>query len=407
MLPLKGLKVIDLTKVLAGPLCGQYLGEYGADVIKIEPPDHGDDTRGWLPQDQGESAVFLAVNHNKRSLALDLKTEEGKQAMHRLVAQADIVLQGYGGGTAKKLSVDYDTLASINPRLIYCEISGYGRNGPMGNEPGYDVMLQAFSGMLSTMGSEENYARASFSPVDIGTAMHGLSGVLAAVLERNRTGTGVYVELSLLDTALGFMTYMAQSYWRTGVNPRPMGTAHPSMSPYQAFEASDGTVMIGAGNDAQWRRFCAVAGLDSYVDHPDFATNALRMKNLSQTAQLVQSVVKNRSVAQWVELLSQANVPCAPIHSLGQALEHPQVAARGLLVESNHPVLGPLRNIGHPVRYQNKDRQAFKAPPRLGEHSVEVLQEAGISEQEVALWIKAGVVQQHAENNDSSALGTV
>ncbi|HRO54644.1 MAG TPA: CoA transferase, partial [Alicycliphilus sp.] len=265
MQPLKGLKVVDLTKVLAGPLCGQYLGEYGADVIKVETVG-GDDTRRWLPQVQGESAIFVAVNHNKRSIAVDLKTQQGRDIVHRLVKDADIVLQGFGGGTAKKLGVDYETLCALNDRLIYCEISGFGRNGPLGNAPGYDVMLQAFSGMLSTMGQPEgDYARASFSPVDIGTAMNTLSGVLAAVIERGRTGKGLYLEVSLLDTALGFMTYMAQSYWQSGVNPRPMGTAHPSMVPYQAFEAQDGAIMLGAGNDAQWQRFCAVAGLQDWV----------------------------------------------------------------------------------------------------------------------------------------------
>lgn len=404
MQPLKGLKVIDLSKVLAGPLCGQYLGEYGADVIKVETPDFGDDTRRWLPQDQGESAIFLAVNHNKRSLAIDLKTADGKKVIHELVKKADIVLQGYGGGTAKKLEVDYETLSVINPRLIYCEISGYGRTGPMGNEPGYDVMLQAFSGMLSTMGVEGNYARASFSPVDIGTAMHGLSGVLAAVLEREHTGKGVYLEISLLDTALGFMTYMAQSYWRTGINPKPMGTAHPSMSPYQAFDASDGTVMIGAGNDAQWKRFCAVAGLEGYVDHPDFATNAIRMKNLTKTQALVQEAVRNRTVAEWIVLLTKAKVPCAPIHTLGEALNHPQVEARGLIVDSVHPTLGALKNIGHSVRYQNKDRRAFSPPPLHGEHSDAILTEAGFSDDYIRHLKQSGTVRQHmtsVQKNDS------
>lgn len=393
MQPLKGIKVIDLTKVLAGPLCSQYLGEFGADVIKIETTGMGDDTRGWLPQDQGQSAVFLAVNHNKRSLAIDLKSDEGRKAVHRLVEDADIVLQGYAGGTAKKLGVDYETLRLLNPNLIYCEISGYGRNGPMGNEPGYDVMLQAFSGMISTIGDKEgNYARASFSPVDIGTAMHGLSGVLAAVIERSRTGKGVYLEISLLDTALGFMTYMAQSYWRTGKDPKPMGTAHPSMSPYQAFWAADGQIMLGAGNDAQWRRFCAVAGLDHYVDHPDFATNAQRMTNLDKTEALVQDVMKTKTVSEWLSCLSAAGVPCAPINTLGQALSHPQVAARGLIVESSHPVLGALKNIGHPVRFEEKDRSASRPPPMHGEHSKEILLEAGYSDEHIQSLAEQGII---------------
>jgi len=189
MQPLKGIKVVDLSKVLAGPLCAQYLGELGAEIIKIEPVGHGDDTRGWLPQTNGQSAIFMAVNHNKRSLALDLKTQAGQKILHELVQNADVVLQGFGGGTAAKLKVDYETLSALNPRLIYCEISGYGRSGPMGDEPGYDVMLQAFSGMISTMGAPDgDFARASFSPVDMGTGMFGLSGVLAALLERGRTG---------------------------------------------------------------------------------------------------------------------------------------------------------------------------------------------------------------------------
>ncbi|PLC54072.1 formyl-CoA transferase [Pollutimonas nitritireducens] len=395
MKPLKGMKVVDLTKVLAGPLCSQYLGEFGADVIKIETPGTGDDTRGWLPQDHGQSAVFLAVNHNKRSLAVDLKTEAGLAAVHRLVQNSDIVMQGFGGGTAKKLGVDYETLAALNPKLIYCEISGYGRTGPMGNEPGYDVMLQAFSGMISTIGEKEgHYARASFSPVDIGTAMHGLSGVLAAVIERGRTGKGVYLEISLLDTALGFMSYMAQSYWRTGVNPKPMGTAHPSMSPYQAFQASDGPIMLGAGNDAQWRRFCSVAGLDSYVDHPDFATNAIRMSNLAKTEALVQDVMKTRTVSEWLSCLSAVGVPCSPIYKLGEALSHPQVASRGLIVASNHPVLGELQNIGHPVRFQQKDRTASRPPPLHGEHSEEILLEAGYSREDIQSFKEHGIITQ-------------
>ena len=393
MLPMQGMKVVDLTKVLAGPLCGQYLGEYGADVIKVETVGGGDDTRRWLPQTQGESAIFVAVNHNKRSIAVDLKTQEGREIVHRLVKDADIVLQGFGGGTAKKLGVDYETLSALNAQLIYCEISGFGRNGPLGNAPGYDVMLQAFSGMLSTMGHPEgDYARASFSPVDIGTAMNALSGVLAAVIERGRTRKGVYLEISLLDTALGFMTYMAQSYWQTGVNPRPMGTAHPSMVPYQAFDAQNGAIMLGAGNDAQWQRFCAVAGLETWVNHPDFATNALRVANHDKVVALLKPVMKSKTVAQWMASLEPVSVPCSPIHTLGQALAHPQVQARAIVTETVHPVLGRVQNIGHPVQFQHQPRSASRPAPLLGEHTKEILHQLGYDVQQIAGLERHGVV---------------
>lgn len=393
MQPLKGVRVLDLSKVLAGPLCGQYLGELGAEVTKVEPPGTGDDTRAWLPQDAGQSTVFLAVNHNKRSIAVDLKSEAGRQVVQRLAAEADVVLQGFGGGTAKRLGVDYETLSAANPRLIYCEISGYGRDGPLGNEPGYDVMLQAFSGMISTMGDPGGkFARASFSPVDIGTGMHALSGILAALLEREKTGQGTYLEVALMETALGFMGYMAQNYWRSGKVPQRMGTAHPSMSPYQAFEAADGPLMLGVGNDAQWKRFCAIAGLDDEVAHPDFATNAARVRNFDRTVALVQSRIASKPLAFWLDALRAAGVPCSPIQSLDQALAHPQVEARQLLVQSEHAVLGQVTNVGLPVRFRGEPRQANRPAPLLGEHTDEILRDAGFTAAEIDAMHRDGTV---------------
>ena len=391
--PLQGLRVLDLSKVLAGPLCGQHLGELGAEVIKVEPVGTGDDTRGWAPQEQGQSAAFLAVNHNKRSLAVDLKTAQGREIVQRLAADSDIVIQGFGGGAAVRLGVDHDTLARANPRLIYCEISGYGRTGPMGDDPGYDVMLQAFSGMISSMGETGGpFARVSFSPVDLGTGMNAVAGILAAVIERSCTGKGVYVEVSLLDTAMSLMGVMAQAYWRSGKLPERMGTAHPALAPYQAFEASDGFLMLGVGNDAQWGRFCAVAGLDRYRSDPRFVTNAARVANFDATVELVGYWIRTRSVDEWLDALWEAGVACSPIQTLDLALGHPQLAHRQLIVQSEHALLGTVWNMGFPVKFSGQPREASRPAPLLGEHTREILGEAGYSAAAIEVMVAAGAV---------------
>lgn len=255
-------------------------------------------------------------------------------------------------------------------------------------------MLQAFSGMISTMGEPDgNLARASFSPVDLGTGMHALSGVLAAVIERSRTGKGLYLEVTLLDTAVGFMTYLAQNFWRSGVAPKRMGTGHSALSPYQVFEAADGPLMIGVGNDLQWKRFCKLTDLQRYIDDPEFATNAARVRNFSRTVAMVQSKIMLQPVAHWLEVLRNANVPCSPINTLEQALAHPQVAERELIVSSEHPVLGRVDNIGLPVRFRGEKREARYPAPLLGQHSHDILREIGYGEDAIADLARRNVIE--------------
>ncbi|MEM8743561.1 MAG: CoA transferase [Pseudomonadota bacterium] len=393
MTPLKGITVVDLSKVFAGPLCTQYLGDLGADVIKVEPVKGGDDTRLWEPQKDGQASPFLAFNRNKRSLAIDLKSDEGRAIVHALAKKADIVIQGFKGGTAAKLGVDHKTLKALNERLIYCEISGYGLEGPLAGDAGYDVMLQAFSGMLSTIGEPgRSPARVSFSPVDLGTGMLGVSGILAALLERERTGKGVHVELTLLDSAMAQMAYLAQNYWITGKVPQALGSRHGSLAPYQAFSASDGDLMIGAGNDAQWRRLCNVLGTQELADDPRFATNSDRVARMDETAGIVQRVVGTQPVAHWLDALSKQGIPCAPIHTVEEALAHPQTAARGLVVHTEHPVLGQMNQIGLPIRFDHEPRETPRAPPLLGEHSGEILSELGFDVNEIDRLAKSGVI---------------
>lgn len=394
MQPLRGLSVVDLSKIFAGPLCTQYLGDLGADIIKVEPVGGGDDTRRWAPLKDGESSTFLAFNRNKRSLAVDLKTEEGRAVVHALVKEADIVLQSFKGRTARKLGVDYESLRGLNDRLIYCEISGFGLEGPLGGQPGYDVMLQAFSGMISTMGDADGaFARVSFSPVDMSTGLLGVIGILAALQERTVTGKGSHVELCLLDTAMSLLGYLAQNYWTTGRPPERMGTAHPSLAPYQAFRASDGSLMVGAGNDAQWQRLCNTLGLREFAKDPRFATNEARVKHLTETAQLVQDAVEKKPVQHWLNQFAEAGIPCAPIQTLDAALAHPQVNARRIITKSEHPVLGAINQIGFPVLFNRQSRVEPDPPPLLGEHTAEILAQAGYDRNSIEDLVARGIVR--------------
>jgi crotonobetainyl-CoA:carnitine CoA-transferase CaiB-like acyl-CoA transferase len=381
MKPLAGMKVLDFSKVLAGPLCTQYLGDLGADIIKVEPVGLGDETRGWPPfRAPGLGTVFLSVNRNKRSIALDLKTDEGRRIAQDLAKQADVAIESFGTGVAERLGIDAATLQASNARLIHCSISGFGRSGPLKNSPGYDVILQAFSGVMALTGDEGGgYIRSPISPIDQMTGSHAFSGILASLIERQKTGKGSTVRVSLLETAIGLLGYNLQTYWERGVQPPKCGSSHESLCPYQAFEASDGPIMIGVANDNLWRKFCAVAGLEAIVDDPKFRTNADRVTNRAETLAHVQTALAGHPVAYWDEVLAKIGVPCSPINSLAQLLDHPHTTSTGMIVDYEHPVAGPTKGIGQPILFNDDARSAGLPPPTHGQHTDDVLSEMGLS----------------------------
>lgn len=358
----------------------------GADVIKVEATGTGDETRGWPPfAAPGLGAVFLSANRNKRSIAVDLKTDAGRDIVHRLARSADIAIESFGTGVVERLGVDAATLRGLNPALIYCSISGFGRTGPMKNAPGYDVILQAFCGVMAMTGDESGgHIRSPISPIDQMTGMHALAGILAALHQRHATGTGCTVNASLYDSAMGLLGDNLQTFWEKGAQPRKCGSSHESLCPYQAFEASDGPIMIGVANDNLWRKFCAAAGLRDIVDHPDFRSNADRVRNRAATLARVQQALSARTVADWHGTLSAAGIPCSPINSLAQLLEHPHTAASGMVMEYEHPTGGSLKGIGQPVRFDGEPAKPGLPPPNLGQHTDAVLAELGFSTGEIA-----------------------
>ena len=397
MTPLAGIRVLDLTKVLAGPLCTQYLGDLGAAVTKIEPTHIGDDTRRWPPFRGETGAVFLSVNRNKRSLAVDLKSEQGQAIVHELARRADVVIESYGTGVAERLRIDEPTLRALNPRLIYCSISGFGRTGPLANALGYDVILQAFGGMMGMTGHEGGEpVRSPFSPIDQTTGLHALAGILAALLERGRTGQGTRFEVSLFETAMAFQGYNFQSYWEKGVLPEKSGSGHEALVPYQAFEASDKPVLIGVANDNLWRRFCAAVGRDDLAADPRFRTSPDRVRHRAECVALVQAIVRTRTCDAWIALLNELGVPCAPINTLQDVLDHPHTQARGIVLDYQHPTLGPLKTIAQPIQFEGERRDIKSPPPMHGEHSRAVLQELGYGDAEIDDLRAAGIIVEQA-----------
>lgn len=390
-LPLAGIKVLDLSKVLAGPLCTQYLADLGAEVTKVEPPG-GDDTRHWPPFEAGEGTIFLAVNRNKRSLALDLRRPEGRAICERLARDADVMIESLGPGAAERLGLGEAAMRTANPRLIHCSISGYGSVGPMKDAKGYDLVAQAFTGMLSITGEPEGPpVRSPFSPVDQAAGMNLVIGILAALRQRDLTGTGARLESSLFDSAVGFLGYFLQGYWQRGTEPLKPGSGHESLCPYQAFETKDRPLILGVANDSLWRSFCAVAGYPALAEDTRFLTGADRVRNRPETVRIVAEIMRERTRAQWMDLLQAQSIPCSPVHSLGELDRHPHTEASGMVFGYTRGQQ-TLKGVATPLRIDGKRPALRTAPPRLGEHSEAVLADLGYTKAEIADLLDRGVV---------------
>lgn len=392
--PLHGYRVLDLSRVLAGPFCSMILGDLGAEVIKIEIPGRGDDTRRYPPFQDGVSSYFASINRNKKSVTLNLKTAEGREIAHRIASKCDIVVENFRPGVTSRLEVDYDTLQSINPGLIYASISSFGQSGPYSDLPGYDLIIQGMGGLMGITGEAGGKPiRIGVAITDIGAGMWAVIAILAALSHRNKTGEGQYLDISMLDGGVSWMTYAAGNYFATGENPPKMGTAHPSIVPYQAFTASDGrSILIAAGNDRLFRQLCNCLGVEELAKDKRFRTNSDRVDNRDELIPLLEAEIKKKTRDEWIEDLRPLGFPCGPVYKMDEIFSDPQVLHRGMLKEVEHPEAGQINQIGPALKFGKTPCRIKSPPPVLGQHTKEVLMELlGYTQVEVEEFEERGV----------------
>lgn len=377
--PLQDLQVLDLTRAVTGPFCTMMLGDLGARIIKIEEPRTGDETRHWGPPFvEGESTYFLSLNRNKESVVLDFRQEGDAAALRRLASQSDVVVQNFRPGVAERLQVDYRTLSGGNPELIYASISGFGLTGPDCQRPGYDLIVQAMSGMMLTSGWEGVPVKACFPIADILAGQFAANAILAALYERKKTGAGTHIEVSLLEALLFAMPGQVANCLLTGNSPPPQGTNNASIAPYQLLQCQDTLLAVGAPNDRIWRRFCEALSRPDWAEDERYRTNQRRTENRDKLIGEIEAVMRRKTSAEWQRILDQHQVPCGPLLSIGQAFELPQVQARENVVTVEHPKAGPIRLLRNPIRFADRTME-HRPPPVLGEHTDAVLEEFGVA----------------------------
>ncbi|MBC8879703.1 MULTISPECIES: CaiB/BaiF CoA transferase family protein [Pseudomonas] len=403
---LSHIRVLDLSRVLAGPWAGQILADLGADVIKVERPGGGDDTRSWGPpflqdaagQNTTEAAYYLSANRNKQSVTIDFTRPEGQRLVRELAAKSDIVIENFKVDGLAAYGLDYESLKAVNPRLIYCSITGFGQSGPYARRPGYDFMIQALGGLMSLTGLPDGEEGAG--PVKVGvaltdilTGLYSTTAILAALAHRDQSDIGQYIDMALLDVQVACLANQGMNYLTTGIAPKRLGNAHPNIVPYQDFPTADGDLILTVGNDSQFRKFAAVAGQPQWAEDPRFLTNKLRVAHRAELIPLIRQVTVFKATAQWVSELEAAGVPCGPVNDLAQVFADPQVVARGLAIELPHVLAGRVPQVASPIRLSETPVEYTRAPPLLGEHTAQVLQALlGIGEEEITVLREAGVL---------------
>ncbi|QNA88317.1 CoA transferase [Massilia sp. Dwa41.01b] len=400
------IRVLDLSRVLAGPWCSQNLADLGADVIKIERPGSGDDTRAWGPpyakdasgKDTGEAAYYLSANRGKRSVTVDIASSEGQALIRELASQSDVVLENFKVGHLKRYGLDYASLKAIKPDLVYCSITGFGQDGPYAHRAGYDFLIQGMGGLMSVTGERDELPgggpqKAGVALTDLMTGMYATIAVLAALTHRDRTGLGQYIDMALLDTQVAMLANVGSNYLNSGRPPKRWGNAHANIVPYQTFACSDGHMIVAAGNDGQYQKFVESGGRPELATDPRFATNPLRVQNRDVLVPLLAEMAATRTRDEWIAMLEAVGVPCGPINDVGEVFANEQVQARGMAIELPHPEAGTVKLVRNPMKMSATPATSDAAPPLLGQHTVDVLREVlGKSEDEVAALQARGIV---------------